>query len=59
MGLLSIVVVLVIVGVVLYLLETYIPIDPTIRVIIRVVVVVAICLWLLQFVVGYLPARLR
>lgn len=40
--------VLVIVGVVLYLVETYIPMDPVIKTIIRVVVVIAVCLYLLS-----------
>jgi len=40
--------VLVICGVVLYLVETYIPMSPPIKVVIRVVVVVLLCLYLLQ-----------
>lgn len=40
--------VLVVVGVVLYLIETQIPMDPVIKVVIRVIVVVAVCLFLLR-----------
>jgi len=39
---------LVIVGVVLYLVETYIPMDPAIKVVIRVVVVLLLILVLLR-----------
>jgi hypothetical protein len=40
--------VLVVVGVVLYLVETFIPMDPAIKVVIRVVVVIVLCLVLLR-----------
>lgn len=39
---------LILVGVVLYLVETYIPMDPVIKTVIRVVVVILVVLWLLQ-----------
>ena len=48
MNLISIVVFLVIIGVCLYLVETYIPLSPPIKVVIRVVIVLVIVLWLLQ-----------
>jgi len=53
--------VLVIVGVCLYLIETYVPLAPPIKVVIRVVVILVLALWLLRvFGVGDLPAlRLR
>ncbi len=38
---------LIIVGVVLYLVET-LPMDSTIKVVIRVVVVILVCLWMLR-----------
>lgn len=44
----QILVTLIIVGVVLYLVETYIPIAAPIKTVIRVVVVLLLCLWLLQ-----------
>ena len=55
MGLIQLVVVLVIIGVILYLIDTEIPMNPTIRKIIRVVVIVVVCLWLLQLFVGDVP----
>jgi hypothetical protein len=55
MGLIGLVLVLVIVGVVLYLIETYIPLSPPIKTVLRVVVVVVLCLWLLQLFVGDIP----
>ena len=39
---------LVVVGLILYLVETYIPMDPVIRTVIRVVVVLCVILWLLS-----------
>lgn len=48
MSLLSIVLVLVVVGVLLWLLNTYIPLDPKIRQILNIVVVIAVVLWLLK-----------
>jgi hypothetical protein len=39
---------LVLVGVVLYLVETYIPMSPPIRTVLRVVVVIFLILWLVQ-----------
>ena len=48
MPLLSVVLCLVVVGLVLYLIERFIPMDEAIKVIIRVVVVIAIIIWLLQ-----------
>jgi len=53
--------VLVIVGVVLYLIQTYIPMAAPIKTVITVVVVIFLCLWLLQvFGVADLPVpRLR
>jgi hypothetical protein len=53
-------VLLVIVGVCLYLVETYIPLSPPIRTVIRVVAVLVLVLWLLQaFGVADIPLRLR
>ena len=48
MSLISLILVLVIVGVCLYLIENYIPMSPPIKIVIRVVVVIALVLWLLQ-----------
>lgn len=49
-SLLSLVVVLVIIGLALYLVETYIPMSPPIRTVLRVIVVLVLVLWLLQLV---------
>ncbi len=48
MSLIQIVLTLVVVGVLLWLEETYIPLAAPIRTIIRAVVIIAIVLWLLQ-----------
>ncbi|MBP1687557.1 MAG: hypothetical protein H6Q33_3700 [Deltaproteobacteria bacterium] len=48
MPLMNVLIVLVVVGVLLYLVETLLPIDATIRRIIHIVVVLAVCIWLLQ-----------
>jgi hypothetical protein len=50
MPLLTVLFVLVIVGLVLYLVETYIPMSPPIKTVIRVLVVLFLCVWLLQLV---------
>jgi hypothetical protein len=47
-ALISIIIVLVIVGVVLYLVETYIPMAEPIKIVIRVIAVLALVLYLLQ-----------
>jgi hypothetical protein len=48
MPLVNLVVVLIIVGVALYLINRYIPMASAIKTILNVVVVVAVCVWLLQ-----------
>jgi hypothetical protein len=50
MPLLNLVVVLIVVGVGLYLINRYIPMASSIKTILNVVVVVAVCVWLLQSV---------
>lgn len=45
----SLIVLLVVVGIVLYLVNTVIPMDPKIKTILNVVVVVAVLLWVLYF----------
>jgi O-antigen ligase len=55
MGLIGLVVVLIIIGVLLYLVETTIPMAAPIKTIIRVVVILAVLLWLLQLFVGDIP----
>jgi hypothetical protein len=48
MSLLTIVVVLIVVGVLLWLINTYIPMDGKIKSILNAVVVIVVVLWLLQ-----------
>jgi type IV secretory pathway TrbL component len=48
MPLIQLVVVLVVVGVILWLVNNYIPMDATIKKILNVVVVIAVILWLLS-----------
>jgi hypothetical protein len=48
MSLIGLVLTLVVVGVLLYLLNNYVPMDSKIKTIINVVVVIVVILWLLQ-----------
>jgi len=48
MSLISIVVVLIVIGVALWLINTYIPMDGKIKSILNVVVIVIVAIWLLQ-----------
>ena len=48
MSLISLIVVLVVVGVLLWLVNTYIPMDAKIKSILNAVVVIAVVIWLLQ-----------
>ena len=48
MSLLSIIIVLIVVGVLLWLVNTYIPMDGKIKGILNAVVVIVVVLWLLQ-----------
>jgi hypothetical protein len=53
MSLISLVITLIVVGVLLYLVNTYIPMDPKIKNIINVVVIIAVVLWLLSVFIGF------
>lgn len=48
MSLVNVVLILIVVGVVLWLINTYVPMDGKIKTILNVVVVIAVILWLLQ-----------
>ena len=48
MSLIQLVIILIVIGVLLWLVTTYIPMDKTIKKIITAVVVIAVVLWLLQ-----------
>lgn len=56
MSLISLVLVLIVVGVLLWCVNSYIPLDPTIRKIINVVVVLAVVVYCL-YAFGLLPAN--
>jgi hypothetical protein len=47
-ALISLIVVLVIVGLALYLIDQFVPMDPVIKIVLRVIVVLALVLYLLQ-----------
>lgn len=55
MDLISLVIVLIVVGVLLWAATTYIPMDPTIKRIITAVVIIAVVLWLITTLLGPLP----
>jgi preprotein translocase subunit SecE len=56
MSLLTVVVVLIVVGILLWCVNTYIPMDAKIKTILNVVVVIVVVVWLLTDVFGLLPA---
>ena len=60
MGLIELIVVLAVVGILLWLVETQLPIAAPMKTIIRVVVILVVVLWLLRLFVGDIPLpRLR
>lgn len=61
MPIVNLLIVLVVIGVALYLLNTYVPMAPPIKTIINVVVVLILIIWLLQAfgIVGGTVPRLR
>lgn len=48
MSLISIILVIIVVGVLLWLINTYIPMDAKIKQILNILIVIAVVLWLLQ-----------
>lgn len=48
MPLINLIIVLVILGVILWMINTFIPMDAKIKAILNIVVVIVICLWLLS-----------
>jgi hypothetical protein len=54
MPLISLIIVLIVIGILLYVVEQLLPIDPTIKNIIRIVILLAVVLWLLSLV-GIIP----
>lgn len=55
MDLISLVIVLVVIGVLLWAVNTLLPIDGKIKTVINAVVIIVVVLWLLSLFVGYLP----
>jgi hypothetical protein len=53
MPLISLVITLIVIGVLLWLANTYIPMDPKIKNIMNIVVVIAVVLWLLSIFIGF------
>lgn len=56
MDLISLVIVLITIGVLLWLVNSFIPMDGNIKTILNAVVVIAVVLWLLSLFVGPLPS---
>jgi hypothetical protein len=54
--LMSLVIVLIVIGVLLWLVNTYIPMDGQVKSILNAVVIIALVLWLLSLFVGPLPS---
>ena len=60
MSLVTIIVVLVVIGLVLYLINTYIPMARPVKTVLNVVVVLMLCLWLLNaFGIVNVPIRIK
>lgn len=55
MSLINFIVLLVVIGVLLYLINTFIPMDAKIKQILNIVVVIALVLWILSLFVGVWP----
>lgn len=53
MSLLSLIVVLIVVGVLLWLVNEYLPMDPAIKRILNIAVVVIVVIWLLSLLLGF------
>jgi uncharacterized Tic20 family protein len=59
MSIITVVIVLIVVGVLLWLINTYIPMASVIKTIINIVVVIVVILWLLQVFGVYESLNLR
>jgi hypothetical protein len=55
-AIINLLVVLLVVGVILWLINTYLPLDPLLKGIINAVIVLFLIIWLLYFL-GFLPER--
>ena len=48
MPILSLIIILVVIGVIMWLVNTYIPMQPTIKKVLNIVVIIAVIVWLLS-----------
>ena len=55
MSLISLVVVLIIVGILLWIIDKHIPMDPKIKQIIKIVVVAVVVIWIIGLLIGGCP----
>ena len=55
MDLLSLIILLVVIGVIMWAVNTYIPMQESIKKLLNIVVVIVVVLFLLSLFVGYLP----
>ena len=55
MDLISLIIVIVIIGVILWLVNQYVPMDAKIKQILNIVIVIALVLWLLSLFIGGFP----
>lgn len=55
MDLISLIVVLIVIGLLLWLVNNFIPMEPSIKQILNVVVIIAVVIWLLTVFLGPLP----
>lgn len=55
MDLLSLIIVLAVVGVLLWAVNQFIPMEPRIKQILNIVVIIAVVIWLLSLFSGYFP----
>lgn len=56
MDLISLVIVLVVVGVVMWAINMYVPMQPDIKNLLNIVVVLILVVWILSMFIGYFPA---
>lgn len=55
MDLISLIIVLIVIGLLLWLINNFIPMEPSIKQILNVVVVIAVVLWIITLFLGPLP----
>jgi hypothetical protein len=55
MDLITLIIVIVVIGVLLWAINTYVPMDAKIKNILNIVVVLVLVLWILSLFIGHLP----